>query len=384
MRGTPSAVGTVLVNQSPANMAVLRVLIDRAEGQHEAATLYVNSATATIDFNSLPDKRIEFPFGDPGVQSTFQGYVLSVTPNRRFVGDTQITEQEISCLGASMVFKGNKPRFLTDLTATQMIASIVADSNLGFNDEFRNDGMIWRSLAQTNETDWEMILKLADRISARIVYERGVIRLINYLDISYRQLPSRSYTTKQDVSLNDRTDDTTGTVVEYTPISTSVRDPSYRTPTMAYLSAGQARVVHPQNQAGDTLVSSFVTDYPAGSQQEAEALQSGYYTPPWNQEGSLRVTGDAMLMPGSVIQVASSGKGITMQANYDGLWYVRGVEHSIGLGGRFFTTLDMGRATSRGYNWYAPRPFWFGDSRGVPLLRPVGSGVWVSNWRQTL
>lgn len=392
MRSTPSAVGSVLVNQREMNVAVVRAIVTRHEGEHEGATLFVNSATATVDFHSLPDQRIEFTFGGLGIQSTFQGYVNSVTPNRRFVGDTQITEQEIECMGASMVMKGNRPRFFTEMTATQMVAKICADNNLGFHDEFRNDNNQWRQLAQTSETDWQMLLTLADRISAKVVYERGVIRLINYLDVSYRQLPSRLYRTKNNMATTDHTDDNQGVVVEYVPTNVSVRDPSYRTPTMAYMSGRQAVMLQPppasatsqpsgRGSRGADIVSRFATSYPALSQQEAEAMQSGFYTPPWNQEGSLRVTGDAAMMPGNIIQVASAGLGTTMQADYDGVWYVNGVSHSLGLQGRFYTTLSMGRPQARGTNWYAPRPFWLGEKRGMPLLTPAGNGSWVSNWR---
>jgi hypothetical protein len=274
-----------------------------------------------------------------------------------------------------------------------MIAQIATEAGLGFNDEYHNDNNQWRQLAQTSETDWEMILNLADRLGARIVYERGVIRLINYLDISFRQLASRFYTSKTNITLLDKTDEQAGTVVEYVPTNMSVRDPSYRSPTLSYLSSKRAVMLSPPMQSstaqptvgassqGALLVSRFATDYPANSQQEAEAYQSGYYQPPWNEEGQLRVTGDALMMPGLIIQVMSSGKGLTMSADYDGVWYVRGVTHSLGTHGRFWSTLDIARTAARGSNWYQPQPFWLRDKRGAPVLRSNGAGQWISNWR---
>jgi hypothetical protein len=73
-----------------------------------------------------------------------------------------------------------------------------------------------------------------------------------------------------------------------------------------------------------------------------------------------------------------------MGADFDGVWYVHGVEHSIGMQGRFFTTLEMGRPVARGANWYPQRPFWLSDKRGVPSLIAAGSGSWVSNWRKNV
>jgi len=391
---TPSVISPVLINGQELNVAVIRALVTRKESEHDSAILFVNSATATIDYTTLPDSRIEFPFGNVGLQSTFQGYVNSVTPNRRYVAGTVNTEQEIDCLGATMVMKGNKPRFFTDLTATQMMSQIVSEAGLGFNDEYRNDNDKWRQLAQTNESDWQMVLNLADRVGAHVVYEKGVVRLINYLDISYRQLPDRLYTSQTSVSAGDRTTDSSGNVIEYVPINAGLRDPSYLSPTMSYLANRRAVIVPPPDNSavssvsagasasqGSLLVSRFATDYPANSQPEAAAIQGGFYQPPWNQSGSLRVTGDALMMPGLVIQVSSARKGLTMQADYDGVWYVQGVDHSIGQQGRFFTTLTMSRTEARGSNWYPSRPFWLGDKRGNPVLRASGQGQWLSTWR---
>jgi hypothetical protein len=371
-------------------VAPAQATITRRQCEHDSASLFVNTPTRSTDFDNLPDQRVEFDFGVLGMRSTFQGYVTTVMPQQRLVEDQQVTLQEITCLGASMVMKGNTPRFFTELTLTEMMRRIVSDANLGFSDEFRNDNTIWRTLAQTSETDWEMVVTLADRLGAVIIYERGVIRLVNYLDVAYRQLPSQFL---QMATLRSDALSPPGTVVDFVPSSMSARDPSYRTPTLSYLSGKSAVLVEPpasatqsrpgstRNTWGSAVVSRFATSMPALSAQEAQAIQRGYYNPPWNQEAEIRIIGDARAMPGTTVQVSSSLNGPTLTPTYDGVWYVKQVEHQMDVHNKFFTTLTLGRAQARASNWYPPQPFWLNDPRQTPTLRPSGSGQWISNWR---
>jgi hypothetical protein len=394
-RSPTTVIGDIRVNERSILVTPTHGTLTRKEDEHDTASIFVVTGTRATDFDQLPNQRIEFAYGTPGNKSTFQGYVNSVMPQKRLVGNQTVTVQEIFCYGASMVLKGNVPRFFTSLTLTQMMQRIVSEANLGFSDEFRNDTMVWRSLAQTSESDWEMLLAMANRLAARILYDQGVVRLIDYRDIAYRMLPVRkllSGSMDPDFSASETGNFGSGAVVEYVPISVGVQDPAYRTPTTAYLAGKSAVVLTPplarltaqpsvmKNTWGSALVGRFATDMPASSQQEAEIIQQGFYNPPWPQQAEVRIEGDATASPGTVVQI-SSKRGQTMSPTYDGLWYVSGVQHDIGLNKRFYTVLTVGRQAERGMNWYQYRPFWLSDKRGPPTLRSSGAGQWISNWR---
>jgi hypothetical protein len=396
-RNSFTALSDIRVNSHSLLITPLSATVTRNENEHDTASIFVVSGSRDTDFSLLPDQRIEFDYGSLGGRRTFQGYVNSVTPQKRAVGNQIDSSQEIFCYGASMALKGNRPRFFTALTLTQMMARIVSDANLGFNDEYHNDTLVWRTLAQTSETDWEMLLSLSGRLGARILYDQGVIRLINYQDIGYRQLPTKSLLSvpiDADLSAAETGSPGAGAVLEFMPTNTTTaQDPALRTPTMAFL-AGQSAVVMtpplaalmsrpsaPESTGGPTLVSGFATTMPALSYQEAEQIQAGFYDPSWPQQASVRIMGDATTAPGTTVQISSAGQGETVTPAYDGVWYVSGVEHQMGIGHSFYTVLTLGRQVTRGKNWYQYRPFWLGDRRGAPVLRPSGTGQWISNWR---
>lgn len=362
------------VNNAAPDITVLRYTMSKSEGAHDVVSLFVDSSTKSFDFTGLPGQRIEFDYGNLGAAATFQGYIQSVVPNNRLVGNNTVLEQEIVCLGPTMIMKGNSPRFWTDMTATQVIADLCQLNQLGLSDEFRNDEDPWRSLAQTCETDWEMIVRLANLIGARVVPQRGVIRLINYNDVAARQLPTKAYVRRASVPSPDADP---GAVLEFVPSSSSVRDPTYTPPSFGYLSGRTAAVV---GRSG-ALYGRFSTAYPAQSAQEAVMLAQGYYDPSWKQTADLTITGDSDLEVAQMVQVNSTGhQGTVISPEYDGIWYVNGVDHS-GAPQQFFSTLHLGRPLGRANNWYQERPFWLGDKRGVPRLFPLGDGTWVSTWR---
>lgn len=395
-RNAITVIGDIRVNDRSILATPTSAQITAKENEHDTASVFVVTGARSTDFAQLPDQRIEFEYGNPGNRSLFQGYVNSVMPQKRAVGNQVISSQEIFCYGASMVLKGNKPRFFTSLTLTQMMQRIVNEANLGFNDEYHNDTLVWRTLAQTSETDWEMLLALSGRLAASIIYDQGVIRLINYRDIAYRQLPTRllkSVPLDPDFSQAELEGRGSGAVVEYTPTNSALRDPTFRTPTTAYLAGKSAVLMTPPLSTltsgyspsratwGSALVPRFSTSMPALSQQEAELIQQGFYNPPFPQGATVRIMGDATAAPGTVVQISSSDRGQTMTPTYDGMWYVSGVEHQMGINRRFYTVLTLARSANRGKNWYQYRPFWLGDRRSAPALRASGTGQWISNWR---
>lgn len=357
-----------------------RVEVTKSEGQHEQATLWTRSSTRGTDYSSIIGQRITFAYGIPGQQVVFQGYVSAVQPQQYVASQQYVVEQEVNCLGATMVMKGNKPRFLVDATVTDFIRQIITDNGLGFSNEFnQGDDLHWRTLAQTSESDWQMAVKLADRIGAHIVPSRGVVRLVDYNDISFREMASHWFQMRQKVAQADGTNQ--GDIVSFEPVNLSTADPMYRVPAMSFLQGSQTVLVQASGRQGP-LPRRFATDIPARTVAEATTLQQGYYLPQWSQQGTITVVGDATIEPASVCAIAStSGQERTvLRPDFDGLWYVKQVRHVV-YTNQFFSTMQLGRIDSRGSNWYQPIPFWRTDKRGLPQLIPSGDGAWLSTWR---
>jgi hypothetical protein len=376
------AISRVLSEGTALALTVIEADVDLVEDQHQAALLTVTSSDSSMDFASLPGKRVEFDYGFLGDSAKFQGYFYSVTPQQKVQDQRVIDTQLIQCLGPSMVFKANIPRFFSDMTCTQALQRIVNESQLGFNDEYRNDYMIWRSLAQTDESDWQMIIYLADRLGCSVVMSRGVVRLIDYKTVMSREMPTRSYRRAENMpSFATPIGAQANRILEFTPSNATATDPFYTPTSMAYL-AGQQAVAVPQDPTpGQRFIPQFRTDLPARSADEAEQIQNGYYIPDWVQEADVTLLGDAVLEPGVNISIANrASRGNVKRPQYDGMWYVREVHHEV-TNQRFLTKLHVARTGDRAYNVRQPIPFWIGDKRGVPSMRPSGDGQWLSSWR---
>jgi len=379
-RPRSSVLPEVFLDGVRADFTVIEAIVTLNENEHPNATISVTTRNRPLDFNSMPGQRIQFQWGDFGNTDIFQGYVAAVNPRQQLQATTRNTLEDITCIGPTMVLKGNKPRFWDQSTCTQAIASICSDNMLGFCDQFQSDQLTWRTLAQTCETDWEMVNALANRIGAHIVTTKGVVRLINYWQVASRETPVRTFQMKSNIDPGQQ-EEVTGSIVELTSSNLSQVDPLYQTPQMSYLAQRAVTMTPPVSNRvrGATYVSRFATSMPALSAQEAAMLQAGYYLPDWPATASVRVLGDATLEPGLVVEI-STVKNPAMVRDYDGFWYVKGVEHTMSPQ-RFFSTMSLGRTPQRAYNYYQHRPFWQGDARGVPLLRVAGSGQWYSTWR---
>jgi hypothetical protein len=302
--------------------------------------------------------------------------VMQFDPRRVEVAKVEI-EQEIVCLGPTMAMKGNTPRFVVGSTATEFMRTIVTQNGLGFSDEFSDDSTKWRTLAQTSESDWEMVVVLADRIGANIVHSRGVVRLVDHNDISYRELPTHQFKMQQTPAQADGAN--AGAITDFTPVNISAADPLYRIPAVAFLQEGKAVYVPSTGRTGP-IAQRFATDMPARSTAEASVLQRGYYFPNWSQQGGITVVGDATIEPASVCAISANSSRTVMRPDFDGMWYIKGVRHVM-YNNQFYSVLDIGRAANRAPNWYQARPFWLGDKRGIPQLTAAGDGTWLSSWR---
>ena len=383
---------SVFVNGSKLDTSVSRIQVEQRENEHESAAIFINSGSSGIDYTQLPNQRIEFSYGLIGNKATFRGYISEVIPHQSTGSAQIIQEQEIQCLGPSMVLKGNRPRFWDQSTATDAMRSIVSESGLGFSDEYHNDTYVWRSLAQTSETDWEMLVNLANMLACRLLVTDGVIRLVDYTQVATREIPSLTFTRDQALPMLRSEDGMPLTsLVSFVANNSGNRDPVYQSPQVSYLVNGRSTLTQPKTQSylnadatavqiTNVLSSRFASDMPAASAQEADALLSGYYSPDWSETASVRVPGDCTLQPCMVIGIKSGGRYSPKIIDYDGGWYVTGATHFV-YQNQYLIDLEVTRPSQRQPNWYQRTPFWSDDRRGAPRLFPIGTGQWVSTWR---
>jgi hypothetical protein len=102
----------------------------------------------------------------------------------------------------------------------------------------------------------------------------------------------------------------------------------------------------------------------------------------WNHQATARINGNANIIPGMNISI-QLGNGLAGKNEHDGVWFVRGVEHSI-TNNSFQTMLDLARdrvavkSTNIDFSW-----FFSTAKQGNPRLDIVEINNlkrWKSNW----
>lgn len=357
---------------------VYRTEITQNPGEHEVAEIVVNSESRTEDYTLLNSKRIEFRWGAGMEREAFWGYVVDVREDQRFQTDRPASRMQLTAFGPSMALKTGRPRFWTNVTVSQVVASVVAEHMLGFSNEMLRDEVVWKQLAQTTESDWEFINSLAARSGCYVICEQGVIRLIDPYLVFSRYMPDR-FLTQEGIGLN------TVKLYDFTPINLSPLDPGQQLPSVAYAGSGGGVSVLAAPVSELPMAygkrTRFMAPLPVHTAAEAEAIQAAYRNETWNEQASCRVQGSVLFRPGMNVYVRSQANPTSYYTPAaDGMWYINGTQHIITLDG-YQTFCDLVRNPLRGHNNQTPRMFWTGDKRGKPELKVNGRGQWMSTWR---
>lgn len=348
--------------------------VQYAENQHDQATLSCVSATLE-NTDGFVDSTFSFYFGVAPRSALFQGYISAVSDSQDAQGQLSF---KLTVLGASKVMFGGQPRYWSNKTVPDAARELAAANMLGYYGT--SQSYAWRALAQTEESDWQMINQLAKRVGW-VVYSRfGVVLLY---DPNSLYANSGEYTSLVASQTNPENEDT------------------YESRNMISFQANEEAEVLPQNlgkkfgyfttaddvqitqQAGEFKGFLYETSVTVRDQEEATALISAADTSinGWPIHASARIWGDADIYPGMCVGIVTS----TTWSKNDGRWLVRAVSHQADR-----QTYQTQLLLSRPKNWVRSgllgyRPFWEEDmtsTRARPFLQE-SQGKWYSSWRTT-
>lgn len=354
---------------------IKQVDIVNSENSHEYAKITTQLTKKDID--RFVDKPISFSYGRKSSSSVFYGYVVSISPNRNYQQDTIV---DIECLGPTWVLQNGSPKFFTSITAPAAFTNIVHTYNLGV--QVDPHPYVWPALSQTSESDWEFLQVLANKIGYAIYNYRGVVRLLKPLKILNETPVYRGYIKGDDVLDNTRE------LLDWeaSTKSLSLREnikPSFgffngTTPAttkslITSNSAIKAGVISPYRAA---------TDVPVANREMAETYSKAWEDRLdfWNNEATARINGNAQLVPGVNVSI-EVGTNAYVKNEYDGVWLVRGVRHSL-THNSFQTLMTLCRDSTQSPVNVNNKWFWNSD-KGMPSLKYDSMKKrWVSSWAE--
>lgn len=387
---------------------ISQVAITNMEGQHEGAVITTQLTKPQI--TRFVNKPLSFNYGQRSNSNTFYGYAVAITPNRTYQVDTMV---DITCIGVTWPMQNGTPKFARNLTAPDMFAAIVTggfrqDISTGYNLGAQVDThpYAWPVLAQSDESDWQFLLTLAERVGYAVYSYQGVVRLVKPLRV-LTETPIYANFIKGDEIL-----DQTRTLLDWNATTQSLSLRQNIRPAFGFFDGTAAvtsekqtvggvqsvlaiqpqGITSPLNTAPSTalttpsssanLLSPFRlrTDTPVRDRGMAETYSQAWTNRIdfWNEQAEARINGNARIPSGVNISVQVSGSP-NGRNDYDGIWMVRGVKHVL-THSSFQTQLDLARDTTSvpintKDNW-----FW-NTSRGAPkVTRNPVTNRWQSSW----
>jgi hypothetical protein len=376
----------IALNLSPSELK--KVEVENKENQHEAALITTQLTKAQI--SKFAGKRIQFTYGKKTSPATFYGYILTVTPSSEYQQDTVV---DLLCIGPTWPLQGGSPKFETNLTAQDMFVKIikgVKGSNasnsyyegysLGVQVDRNASDFVWPALAQTNESDWEFLICLAERVGYCIYVYNGVIRLVKPIRVLTRTRPVTSSFIKGDDVL-----DPTRALLEWNATTQSLEIRDNIQPSFGFFDEDNKGAFSKLPTPNSPF--RFVADTPSKSRAMAEQYENASWINRidyWNNQATARVNGNAALVPGTTVPIQVSGVAGTASKNdSDGIWLVRGVHHIL-THNSFQTELDLARDTNTLPTNLIARNFWEPKvNSGSPKMSwDYEHERWVSSWSQ--
>jgi len=256
---------------------------------------------------------------------------------------------------------------------TSAMTSLVESNLLGVGGHTQTT--TWKSLAQSEMSDWEQLNSFARQIGW-VVFNRYGVALF-YDPVKYFS-SCGSYT--RFVSGQDKLDDDDRNMVNFQATQESAVLQDNLGAKFAYFTT--ANDVAIATQPGDFTAYRFVPTKTLRDQVEAQSYLDAADSSilKWKQHAVAQIWGDADLFPGMCVDILTA-KPRYRYVKTDGRWLVRSVKHSADRQ-QFQTQCLLSRPENQ---YYAPlggyKAFWeyFNPTRSRPSLS-LESNKWVSSW----
>jgi hypothetical protein len=351
------------------------------EGQHDQMTISVSSPTLTTT-EKLTDMPISFRWGvTPRIES-FNGYIMDVKEETAQGSGTSLSFT-MSVLGATKAMFDGKPHFWVNKSIPSAVHDLTSQNQLGYTGHTHS--YLWPGLAQTNESDWGFVTKLANRIGWIVTNRYGVVMCYDPVKLFTDSGVATRLVMGGAAGLNLQAD---RVLLDFQPMEEA--DALYTNLGHEYgyfTSSGSVQVAQ---QPGLFRGYTFTTDVVVPDQEAAKVYTDAGNTDMdrWKQYALARIWGDADIYPGMCVEVISTNKAY-LKTKYDGKWMVRQVNHSMDRQ-QYQTLLALARPSGTAQvSMPSYVPFWQDPSnagKAKPYLSLVRTSTseetptWVSTW----
>jgi hypothetical protein len=360
----------LMMNGEALDVRINEAALSFVPGQHDQAKLTCTSSELETTEGML-DSCLSFAFGQAPRIETFWGYIVDVEEHQDSQGMLSFV---LTVHGPTKVMYEGAPRYWVNQTIPDAIRNLVYRNLLGYAGHAHTH--VWSALAQTQESDWQMLNRLARRIGFTVFHRYGVIMVQDALQVVnddgiYTRLVAGG---SGDGLSDDRY------LIEFQPSEKA--DVAKENLGIKYGYFTTNNRVQVATQPGEFKGYIFEADTVLRDQTESEVYTEAIdrATEDWKQHSMARIWGDADIYPGMNVEVVTSSPRY-LRAQYDGKWMVKAIGHQMD-NQQFQTMLYLCRPSSDVSESLRPyRSFWADDTlgRSRPNLT-LEEDRWVSSW----
>lgn len=349
-----------MLNGDEFDIQVSEAAFQFGENRHDQVTMSVSSTERT-NTDGIVNGAISFLFGSAPTTDVFSGYVTDVREVNSSAGSLSWT---MTIIGPTKTMQTGLPRFWTFKSVPSVVQNLAYLGYLGFHGH--EHPHLWRSVAQTSESDWRTAVRQATKLGW-IVYNRyGVVMCYDPLELftgqgAFMSLISESY----DTALAQT--DVERSLLAFEPVEESEDKVENMGVKAAFLHDGVLTVA---TQQGVHNSYRFVDNWVIRDPEEARLYLNAEdsLVDRWKQRATARVLGNAQLYPGMSVDILTKDTRF-YRGKFNGRWLIRSVQHSMDRS-QFQTNLKLARpgGASVQVTQAEYKPFWELAKRAKPIL----------------
>lgn len=353
-------------------ISVQQLILDLSEDNHDMLTMVATGLppSAVLSFVNAPVS-VEWRHGSTTGHS-FRGYVTHVKPSFEgtagLVNSSPFQTVEIVCLGASFTMKGKKNRLWENVSLSGIVSSICLDHR--FSHEVPRDTFRFFRVVQSGESDWEFLKRLCHDLGYSMTLHGTHLHIFDRLtavgrNISRHRLRVPGKTTAAvDQGQILKMDATVGYL---TPEGNSNTD---KISVLDNRGAVSTITRKPPTSGTGVRLESLFTDEVSGTSLSVDYARKTLAARARNKfpfHARLELTGTSGILPGGFVEISE------FSAEFDGLWYVTDIRHTL-TRDKYYTELSVIKDTTKGVG--TPTNF-------VPAITRPASVLNANVWRSS-
>jgi len=307
----------------------------------------------------------------------FYGYISFIEPKmetrKGLINNSPVQTAVATCMGSSYDMVYPKYKTWENITLVQLVSQIA--ETYGYSYAVPNDTFVWKRLAQTGTSDWELLTSACKSIGYNVTASGTHIHVYDPYKAVPRQLPyvelltvrgaygDLKYAPGRIMEFNGLFGNTTleGNVYNYNYVGIDSSGTVVRSSTEDADFTGFGELAA---RKGVAEVSTNVTSLEMLNKLSKASTKHNY---PYN--ATALVTGVPDPVPGSVVKVDN------FNSNFDGYWLVRGARHTV-TRSNYVTELTIATDSTTGKN-IESKPGAAFNPPPPPVLNK--DNVWVSS-----